>query len=123
MQLRTDPQEWCQYRYLLYLESGAWATKYKELLACGGVVFSPPVTYPDFFLRALTPGVDYIELAAKDSCIDMLGAPATPPDLTLGEVAASHSDRLRTWVGSVLWLSDSCSQRRAREQAFRKPVS
>ena len=70
----TSSQDWCRYRYLLYLESGAWATKYRHLLACGGVFLSPPITHPDFFLRALTPGVDFVELAAKDSCLDMLGA-------------------------------------------------
>ena len=68
-------QDWCQYRYLLYLESGAWATKFRHLLACGGVFFSPPIVFPDFFLRALTPGVNYVELAAKDPCLDMLGEP------------------------------------------------
>ncbi len=67
-------QEWCQFRYLLYLESGAWATKYRHLLACGAVFLSPPIAHPDFFLRALTPGVDFVELAPKDSCLDMLGA-------------------------------------------------
>ena len=71
-------QDWCQYRYLLYLESGAWATKYRHLLACGAVFLSPPITYPDFFMRALTPGVNFVELAAKDSCLDMLGASRRP---------------------------------------------
>ena len=51
-------------------------------------MFTPPITYPDFFLRALTPGVEYVELAAGDSCLDLLGAqadyskpmPCFPPD-------------------------------------------
>lgn len=70
----ADAQKWCQYRYLLYLESGAYASKYTELLACGGMFFSPPIAHPDFFMRALQPGIDYMELAPQDSCLDMLGA-------------------------------------------------
>ena len=70
-------QEWCEYRYLLVLESGAWTTKHHQLLACGFVLFNPPITYPGFFLRALTPGVDYVELAANNFCEDMLGVHET----------------------------------------------
>ncbi len=50
------------YRYLMYLESGAWATNFKQKLACGSVVMAVAPTRFEFFSRALTPGVHYVEV-------------------------------------------------------------
>ena len=67
-------QAYCKHRYLPYLESHAYSSKYKQLLACGSVMIAPRIDYPDFFLRALQKGIHYVEVNSDDLCNDMVGA-------------------------------------------------
>lgn len=71
-------QEYCNHRYLPYLESHAWSTKYKQLLACGSVMVAPRIDYPDFFLRGLVPGLHYVQIDSDNLCEDMLGEAPEP---------------------------------------------
>lgn len=71
-------QSYCRHRYLPYLESHAYSSKYKQLLACGSVMIAPRIDYPDFFLRALVPGVHYVELNSTNLCEDTVSAPLKP---------------------------------------------
>ena len=73
-------QTYCKHRYLPYLESHAYSSKYKQLLACGSVMIAPRIEYPDFFLRGLVPGVHYVEVDPDRLCEDMIGACRFPPD-------------------------------------------
>jgi hypothetical protein len=50
------------HRYLMYLESKAWATNFKQKLACGSVVMAVRPRAFEFFSRALIPGVHYVEV-------------------------------------------------------------
>lgn len=50
------------HRYLVYVESNAWATNLKQKLACGSVVLAIRPRYFEFFSRALRAGVHYIEV-------------------------------------------------------------
>ena len=72
-------QEYCRHRYLPYLESMSYSSKYKQLLACGSVMVAPTIAYPDFFLRALQKGVHYVELDPEDLCEDIVCAPPLQP--------------------------------------------
>ena len=67
-------QTYCRHRYLPYLESHSYSSKYKQLLACGSVMIAPRIDYPDFFLRALEPGVHYVELNSSNLCEDTVSA-------------------------------------------------
>ena len=71
-------QEYCAHRYLPYLESHAYSSKYKQLLACGSVMVAPRIDYPDFFLRALRPGIHYVQLNSSDLCEDTASEPLPP---------------------------------------------
>ena len=64
----------------MYLESGAWATNFKQKLACGSVVLAVAPTHFEFFSRALVPGLHYVavpppagvsELAYPRMCVDI----------------------------------------------------
>lgn len=54
--------EACNWRYIMYLESKAWATNFKQKLACGSVVLAVQPTHFEFFSRALAAGVHYVEV-------------------------------------------------------------
>jgi len=84
-------QEYCAHRYLPYLESHAYSSKYKQLLACGSVMVAPRIDYPDFFLRALQPGIHYVLLNASDLCEDTVSA---SPRVRLGVPASTLPARL-----------------------------
>ena len=56
------------YRYNVYIESGAWATNFKQKLASGSPVFAIDPRAPEFFSRALRPGVHYAPLRVADMC-------------------------------------------------------
>ena len=64
----------------MYLESGAWASNFKQKLACGSVVLAVAPTHFEFFSRALVPGLHYVavpppagasELAYPRMCVDL----------------------------------------------------
>lgn len=55
-------------RYNMYLESGAWSTNFKHKLASGSPVFALDPRTPEFFSRALRPGVHYLPLHGRDMC-------------------------------------------------------
>lgn len=55
-------------RYNVYIESGAWATNFKQKLASGSPVFAIDPRSPEFFSRALRPGVHYVPLRFGDMC-------------------------------------------------------
>ena len=110
------PQTWCKHRYLPYLESQAYSSKYKQLLACGSVMVAPRIDYPDFFIRALVPGVHYVETSPDDDtiCEDMIGeahSPALPQTLTplCGPCASRAVEYRRLPLAprhvSVSWIS------------------
>ena len=44
------------------MESNAWATNFKQKLACGSVVLAIKPRFFEFFSRALRPGVHYLEV-------------------------------------------------------------
>ena len=44
------------------MESNAWATNFKQKLACGSVVIAIKPRFFEFFTRALRPGVHYLEV-------------------------------------------------------------
>ncbi len=52
----------------MYIESGAWATNFKQKLASGSPVFAVDPRSPEFFSRALRPGVHYLPLSRDDKC-------------------------------------------------------
>lgn len=54
--------EVCGWRYQAYVESNAWATNFKQKLACGSVVIAIKPRFFEFFTRALRPGVHYLEV-------------------------------------------------------------
>ena len=70
----------CHGRYLLYVESEAWATNFKQKLACASVVLAIKPRFFEFFARALRPGVHYVEaappergnMAYADMCVDLV---------------------------------------------------
>ena len=88
-------QTYCRHRYLPYLESHAYSSKYKQLLACGSVMIAPRIDYPDFFLRALVPGVHYIQLNTSNLCEDTVSALST---LTIHPVPSN----LSSWHPNML---------------------
>ena len=44
-------------------------------------MIAPHIDYPDFFLRALVPGVHYVELNSSNLCEDTVSARSTPLNL------------------------------------------
>lgn len=60
----------------MYIESGAWATNFKQKLASGSPVFAVDPRSPEFFSRALRPGLHYFPLPIGDMCnqtVDTVG--------------------------------------------------
>lgn len=65
------------YRYNVYIESSAWATNFKQKLASGSPVFAIDPRSPEFFSRALRPGVHYLPVSGHDMCnqtVDLIRA-------------------------------------------------
>jgi len=92
-------QEYCAHRYLPYLESHAYSSKYKQLLACGSVMVAPRIDYPDFFLRALQPGIHYVLLNASDLCEDTVSAFPTLRSRVREPISAVP--RVASWISAV----------------------
>jgi Glycosyl transferase family 90 len=67
LDIRLKQQAPC-CRYNVYIESGAWATNFKQKLASGSPVFAIDPRAPEFFSRALRPGVHYAPLRIRDMC-------------------------------------------------------
>ena len=60
--------ETSERRYNIYLESGAWSTNFKHKLASGSPVFALDPRTPEFFARALRPGLHYLPLHGTNMC-------------------------------------------------------
>lgn len=52
----------------MYIESGAWATNFKQKLASGSPVLAIDPRSPEFFSRALRPGMHYLPISMRDMC-------------------------------------------------------
>eukprot|EP00891_Asterochloris_glomerata_P006694 jgi/Astpho2/6694/fgenesh1_pg.00101_%23_61_t len=55
----------CHFRYLAYLESGAWSHALKYRLATGSLVLSPKPQFPEWFTRGLVPNKHYVDLGQR----------------------------------------------------------
>jgi Glycosyl transferase family 90 len=73
----------------VYIESGAWATNFKQKLASGSPVFAIDPRAPEFFSRALRPGVHYAPLRVADMCNQTVATvrPASPASGVMHQAA------------------------------------
>jgi Glycosyl transferase family 90 len=65
----------------MYLESGAWATNFKQKLACGSVLLAVAPTHFEFFSRALVPGLHYVAVPAPAAGASELAYPRMCADI------------------------------------------
>lgn len=84
-------------RYNVYIESGAWATNFKQKLASGSPVFAIDPQAPEFFSRALRPGVHYAPLRVSDMCNQTVATvrPCRPASLRMH--AERHVQHVCPW--------------------------
>ena len=67
----------------MYIESRAYVSNLRQKLACGSPVLAPRMTYYEWWSRALTPGVHFVEVSdGPGMCADVVAKVGILPSVS-----------------------------------------